>query len=119
MNNTVAILNTKPPFSTSCAKDSLDVALIHGSYEIETHLFFQGDGVWQLVNNQNAELINHKDILKTFSAFSFYDLDNVYICHDSLIERNLTLSFHIDDVQVLAKDEFNKKLHQHNVILNF
>lgn len=119
LNKTVAILNTKAPFAHSTAKEALDVALIYGSYEQETSLFYQGDGVYQLVNEQHPELINAKNFLKTFSAFEFYDLEKVYVCQQSLAERNLEVNFHIDNVTLVSPEEFSSLLHQHHVVLTF
>ena len=114
-----AILNSKAPYSNTAGKDALDIALIFGSFEQPTSLFFQGDGVWQLMQGQNGSIISVKDYLKTFAAFEFYDLDNIYICQVSLIQRGLTDDFHIDQVQVLAKDDFAEKLAAHHTVLRF
>lgn len=114
-----AILNSKAPYSSTAGKDALDIALIFGSFEQPTSLFFQGDGVWQLVQKQDGAIISVKDYLKTFAAFEFYDLENIYICQDSLIQRGLTDSFHIDQVQVLTKDEFAETLATHHTVLRF
>ena len=116
---TISILNTSAPFGQPNAKDALDVALIMGTYEQTTHLFFQGDGVWQLVTHQQPESIQVKDFLKTFSAFEFYDLENIYVCKQSLVERNLSENFHIENVQVLEKSDFSTKLTSSDVILRF
>jgi len=118
-NKSIAIINTKAPFSHAIAKEAMDVALIYGSYEQDTHLFYQGDGVYQLIDNQQPDKIAIKDFLKTFSAFEFYDLEHIYLCKQSLIERNLLENFHIDNVKVLDTDEFAEALHQHHIILNF
>ena len=114
-----AILNSKAPYSNTAGKDALDIALIFGSFEQPTSLFFQGDGVWQLIQQQNGSIISVKDYLKTFAAFEFYELENIYICQESLYQRNLTTDFHIDQVQVLAKNEFAEKLAAHHTILRF
>jgi tRNA 2-thiouridine synthesizing protein C len=119
LNKSIAILNTKAPFAQSNAKESMDVALIFGTYEQNTHLFFQGDGVYQLLNKQTPDNISIKDFLKTFSAFEFYDLNNIYVCQRSLTERKLLADFHINNVQVLSNEDFTTALHQHSVILNF
>jgi tRNA 2-thiouridine synthesizing protein C len=119
LNKSIAILNTKAPFAQSNAKESIDVALIFGTYEQNTHLFFQGDGVYQLLNKQTPDNISIKDFLKTFSAFEFYDLNNIYVCQRSLTERKLLADFHISNVQVLSNEDFTTALHQHSVILNF
>jgi tRNA 2-thiouridine synthesizing protein C len=118
-NKLTAILNAKPPYSNTAGKDALDIALIFGSFEQSPSLFFQGDGVWQLAQGQDGAIISVKDYLKTFAAFEFYDIENIYICQESLIQRNLSTDFTIDDVQVLAKNEFAEKLATHHTILRF
>jgi tRNA 2-thiouridine synthesizing protein C len=121
-NNTVktlAILNSKAPYAHSAGKDALDIALVFGSFEQPISLFFQGDGVWQLIQEQDGAVISIKDYLKTFSAFEFYDIEEVYVCQASLAERNLSATFHIDEVQVLNKQGFAEKLASHHNILRF
>ncbi|TWX73812.1 sulfurtransferase complex subunit TusC [Colwellia sp. C1TZA3] len=118
-DKTIAIINTHAPFSNAAGKEALDAALIFGSYEQATSLFFLGDGVFQLIGDQNASAIEIKDYLKTFSALEFYDIENIYVCQQSLTERSLTAHFHINNVQVLSKQAFSQRLHQHNVIYRF
>jgi len=118
-DKSVAIINASAPFSQANAKDSLDVALIFGAYEQTVSLYFQGDGVYQLIAEQQPESIQQKDFLKTFAALEFYDIDNIYICQNSLEQRNLPAKFCIDNVQVLDCDEFGMSLLQHQTILRF
>ncbi|TWX52190.1 sulfurtransferase complex subunit TusC [Colwellia hornerae] len=115
----VAIVNASAPFSTANAKDSLDVALIFGSYEQAISLYFQGDGVYQLIPKQQPEFIQQKDFLKTLAALTFYDIENIYVCQHSLTERGLANDFSIENVAVLNRVEFSKSLHQHQSILRF
>jgi tRNA 2-thiouridine synthesizing protein C len=119
LNKSLALLNSKAPFTSNAGKDALDIALVFGSFEQSTALFFQGDGVYQLMQGQNSELISVKDYLKTFSAFEFYDIEEVYVCQTSLIERGLSSDFHIESVQVLQQHDFANKLASHNTILRF
>lgn len=118
-DKTIAIVNTYPPFSNAAGKEALDAALIFGSYEQATSLFFLGDGVFQVIGDQNASAIDIKDYLKTFSALEFYDIENIYVCQQSLTERNLSAHFHINNIQVLSNEVFSQRLHQHNVIYRF
>lgn len=117
--NGLAIINSKAPFSSSYPKDALDIALIFGSFEQKISLFFQGDGVYQLINNQDGSLLSIKDYLKTFAAFEFYDIEDVYVCQQSLANRQLAAAFHIDGVNVLQSIEFSEALNQHAHILRF
>jgi tRNA 2-thiouridine synthesizing protein C len=115
----VAIINASAPMSKANAKDSLDVALIFGSYEQAVNLYFQGDGVYQLIIEQQPELIQQKDFIKTFAALEFYDIENIYVCQHSLNQRGLSDKFSIENVKVLNQDEFSTSLHQHHTILRF
>jgi tRNA 2-thiouridine synthesizing protein C len=117
--NVLALVNSKAPFSSCSGKESLDVALIFASFEQNVSLFFQGNGVYQLINNQDSTQISVKDYLKTFSAFEFYDIEDIYICQQSLIERQLSSDFHIDNVQVLSLEDFSQKLLSHQHVLRF
>jgi tRNA 2-thiouridine synthesizing protein C len=115
----VAIVNASAPFSAANAKDSLDVALIFGSYEQAISLYFQGDGVYQLIAKQQPEFIQQKDFLKTLAALEFYDIENIYVCQHSLTQRGLANDFSIENVAVLDRAEFSISLHQHQSILRF
>lgn len=115
----LAIINSKAPFGSSSGKDALDIALIFGSFEQKVSLFFQGDGVYQLLSGQDGSLVSIKDYLKTFSAFEFYDIEDIFACEQSLIDRKIPNDFHINDVQILSSDNFVKQLNCHQHILRF
>jgi len=117
--NGLAIINSKAPFSSVHGKDALDIALIFGSFEQKVSLFFQGDGVYQLIDNQDGSLLSIKDYLKTFAAFEFYDIEDIYVCQQSLANRQLDESFHIEGVNVLQSIGFSEALNQHAHILRF
>jgi len=116
---TLAVLNSHSSFNANYGREALDIALIFGSYEQEVSLFFQGEGVRQLIAHQNAESIKYKDYLATFSALEFYDVENLYVCEESLQQRNLSTDFHVDNVHILNAEEFSQQLRQHQTILRF
>lgn len=115
----IAIINSKPIFADNSAKDALDLALIFSSYEQKTGLFFHGDGVWQLMANQQPERVQQKNILKTFAAFEFYDIEDIYVCQQSLTMRGLEHNFHVENVKVLSTNEFAACIAQHAVVFRF
>ncbi len=115
----LAILNSSSSFDRTQGRDALDIALIFGSYEQRVALFFQGEGVRQLVNRQQADIIQAKDYLATFSALPFYDVEEIYVCQHSLTDRALTTDFHLDNVSVLSAGDFAKKLQQFDMVLRF
>ncbi len=118
-HNTLAIINSKAPFASATGKESLDIALIFASYEQGVSLFFQGDGVFQLINGHDGAMLNAKDYLKIFSAFEFYDIEQIFVCKNSLAERNLADNFHISGVEVVNNECFSEQLAKHKHILRF
>ena len=68
------------------------MALAMSNFGQQVSLFFIEDGVLQLIKQQTPDNIQHKAYHKTFAALAFYDIDNIYICQQSLQERNLTMS---------------------------
>jgi len=118
MTPSIAIINSHSALDSSHAKDSLDLALILGSYEQAPSLFFIGEGVWQLVE-QDIALTGNKDFLKTLKAIEFYDIEDVYVCQQSLEERQLKAEFALDDVQVLSAQEMADKLSHFTTVLKF
>jgi len=120
MASSLAIINSHAPFSESSGKDALDMALIFGSYEQEIALFFQGDGVWQLLDQQDGSSLGIKNYLKTFSALPFYEIEQIYICENSLRERNIVdTTFNIEEYKVLGNSDFSAMLNNFHHILRF
>ena len=116
----VAIINSKAPFSQPHGKEALDIALIFSSYEQDVTLFFQGDGVWQLVKYQQTDQIHCKNYLKTFGALAFYDIDKIFVCQTSLQQRGLqTVDLCLDTVTVVEPIQFKAALTQHQIIFRF
>lgn len=89
----VAILNAVAPLALHDSKDALDLALIFGTYEQQTAMFFQGDGVYQVMANQQPETLGIKNHLKTYAALPFYDVETFYVCEESLNKRQLEPNF--------------------------
>ncbi|WP_286267307.1 sulfurtransferase complex subunit TusC [Thalassotalea atypica] len=118
-STSVAIINQHAPFDASHGKEAQDLALIFGSYEQQVSMFFIGDGVYHLVQNQSPDQISAKDYLKTYAAFKFYDIEHIYVCSDSLAKRSLRPVFSIDNVSALSPQEMAEKIKQHKAVFTF
>ena len=90
--STIAILNKSAPYGKVNGQESIDMALAMSNFGQEVSLFFIEDAVLQLIKQQTPDKIQHKAYHKTFAALTFYDIDNIYVCQQSLLERNLTIS---------------------------
>ena len=116
----IAIINTHAPYGTANGQEALDLVLAAGSFGQRVGLFFIDDGVFQLVANQQPDSIEHKNYSKTFGALTFYDIEEIYVCADSMAERGLNTSrLHFTDIEVLSSERWQVKLAEYEQVLRF
>ena len=101
MSKKFMYMNTKAPYGSIYALESLEVVLIGAAFEQDVSLAFIGDGVYQLAKGQNTDGIGMKNFSPTYSALGDYDVNKIYVEKESLEERGLTL----DDLQHLTWED--------------
>ena len=94
-------MNTKAPYGTVYALESLEVVLIGAAFDQDVSLAFVGDGIYQLTKGQDTKAIGQKNFSPTYSALGDYEVTKIYIEKESLEERGLTL----DDLQHLVWED--------------
>jgi len=94
-------MNTKAPYGTVYALESLEVVLIGAAFEQDVSLAFIGDGVYQLKTGQDTKDIGMKNFSPTYAALGDYDVNKIYVEKESLEERGLSL----DDLQHLVWED--------------
>jgi tRNA 2-thiouridine synthesizing protein C len=95
-------LNRKAPYGTIYALESLEVVLIGAAFEQDVSLAFLDDGVFQLMNNQDATATGMKGFSKTYRALGDYDVRKFYVETESLELRGLKLE---DLMPITYEDE--------------
>jgi len=84
-------INTKAPYGTIYAWESLEVVLIGAAFDQDVSLAFIGDGVYQLVKGQDTSGVAMKNFSPTYQALGDYDVTKLYVEKESLEERGLTM----------------------------
>lgn len=85
----IAIINKSAPYGNSSGQESLDMALAMSNFAQDVSLFFIEDGVLQLLTSQSPTTIDAKAYFKAFKALEFYDIENIYVCKQSLQQRGI------------------------------
>ncbi len=85
-------INRKAPFGTIYALESLEVVLIGAAFEQDVSLAFIDDGVFQLMNNQDATSAGMKSFSKIYRALGDYEVRKLYVEKELLDLRGLTLA---------------------------
>jgi len=82
-------------------------------------LFFIGDGVYQLFNKHHANLILQKDFQPMFQMLDLYDVEQIYVCETSLLQRNISIDQLVVNATVVSVETINQLLAQQDQLLSF
>jgi tRNA 2-thiouridine synthesizing protein C len=107
------------PHSTSSGREGLDALLAASAYCEDIRVIFMGDGVYQLLKNQETQRILSKDYAPLFKLMELYDVDSIYICERSMKERGLVSSDFLIHGQFLDSMALSNQLHIADKVLTF
>ena len=82
MKYKLAVLFTQAPFGTAVSREGLDALLAASAFcnEDEIAILFLHDGVFNLVANQQPEVILQKDHIAAFKLLELYELSECFVC---------------------------------------
>lgn len=116
----VAFVFTSAPHGSASGREGLDALLATSALTEDIGVFFLGDGVFQLLAGQQPQAILARDYIATFKVLPLYDIDNLYVCADSLASRGLNGAVQLLlDVEILASAALRDKLSHYDTILTF
>jgi len=102
-------VNTKAPYGTVYALESLEVVLISAAFDQDVSIAFCDDGVFQIANNQNTEASGMKNFSPAYKALGDYDINKLYVEKESLEERGLSLDNLMDLTYEDEDDDWAEK----------
>lgn len=88
----IGFVFSSAPHGSASGREGLDAVLAASNYTDDIALFFVGDGVFQLLRDQDPEKILSRNYIATFKMLPLCDVTQVYVCADSLLTRGLTTS---------------------------
>ncbi|WP_116475234.1 sulfurtransferase complex subunit TusC [Zobellella maritima] len=118
MNKPAFVFRT-PPHGTASGREGLDAVLAASALTDELAVFFIGDGVYQILEGQDPGAVLTRNYTPTFGLFELYDIESIYVCAESLVERGLSVTRLSIAVQALSRDKLVARLADFNVRLSF
>lgn len=113
----IAVLVTHLPFHGAAARESLDLIFALAAVDHQVSVIFSENAVYQLVKADDSAELMVKDFRRSFKLFELYDIEHLYICADSLRQRQLQVNELVLDLQPLESAELSQLLYtQHHVI---
>jgi tRNA 2-thiouridine synthesizing protein C len=113
------IISRKSPYGSACAKEALDLALTAAAFEQKVSLLFMDDGVFQLLKDQNTELLGAKNLSSTLPVLPMYDVENIYVDQYSLNSRNLKQADLVIATESLDDEALTELFENNDVVLSF
>jgi tRNA 2-thiouridine synthesizing protein C len=107
------------PHGSNAGREGVDALLAASAYCEDITVLFFGDGVYQLLLGQDPTGILSKDYAPMLKLFDLYDIEQVFVCADSLAERGLAQADLVIDAEVLRTEQFKDKLQQAGKLLSF
>lgn len=118
---TLAFLFRTAPHGNAISREGLDALLAATAFcdEEEIGVFFIDDGVLNLLNGQNPELLLQKDFIRTFKLLDLYDIEQRFVCADSLDQYNLQTEQLIISAEKIDRTSLINKLSQAEKVFTF
>ena len=117
----LAFLFRTAPHGNAISREGLDALLAATAFcdEEEIGIFFVDDGVLNLLDGQNPELLLQKDFIRTFKLLDLYDIEQRFVCADSLDQYNLHAEQLIISAEEIDRTLLINKLSQAEKVFTF
>ena len=117
----LAFLFRTAPHGNAISREGLDALLAATAFcdEEDIDVFFIDDGVLNLLDGQNPELLLQKDFIRTFKLLDLYDIEQRFVCTDSLDQYNLNTEQLIISAEKIDRTSLINKLSQAEKVFTF
>ena len=117
----LAFLFRTAPHGNAISREGLDALLAATAFcdEEEIGVFFVDDGVLNLLDGQNPELLLQKDFIRTFKLLDLYDIEQRFVCADSIDQYHLQTEQLIISAEKIDRTSLINKLSQAEKVFTF
>ena len=117
----LAFLFRTAPHGNAISREGLDALLAATAFcdEEEIGVFFIDDGILNLLDGQNPELLLQKDFIRTFKLLDLYDIEQRFVCADSLDQYHLQTEQLIISAEKIDRTPLINKLSQAEKVFTF
>lgn len=119
MKKSFLLICRQPPYGNTRAREALDVALTAATFDQSVSMLFLGDGVLQLLRDQQPADIAQKALDKQLAALPLYDIETIYVEAAALSVRGLDVADLALPVQVLTPEQIAQQIGSHDIVLGF
>ena len=118
-DKSLLLLIRHAPYGSSLARASIDVALAAAAFDQAVTLLFVGDGVLQLMPDQDAGTRGVRNLGKLLASLPLYDIEQVYVDAEAAARYQLDLSCAPLSAKALDREAMASLLTKHDHLLGF
>jgi tRNA 2-thiouridine synthesizing protein C len=115
----ILLVLRRSPYGSSLARAAIDVALAAAAFDQDVDLLFSGNGVLQLVSNQDGQQLGTKTIGRLLSSLPLHDIDHVYVDADALSRFKTDLSAAPIELRALTALQIQQLMLNYDQLLGF
>lgn len=117
----LAYVFCSPPHGNSASREGLDALLAATAFCAgqDIAVYFLDDGVLNLLRGQQPEIILQKDFISAFKLLDLYDIENRFVCRESLQQYGLDAQDLIIGCQKIDRTLLMQQLKQVKKVLTF
>ena len=107
----------RDPYQDARAQELLDALLVAASFGAQVSVLFQDEGVWQLLPDQQADVLGRRALGAQLEALPLFEVDQIYVDADALAQRGLSPESLLLPVQALSGEALPDLLRRHDQVI--
>ncbi len=111
-------ISRSAPYGSNRPQLCLDAALATAVFEQQVNYLFMGDGVYQLLKDQQADAIHTKTLGNAIETLDLYGIDNVLVDEESMLRRKLNTDDLLLSVKLLGAEDVRALIVQSDYVVN-
>ena len=115
----ICIISSHSPYGTTHVRDGIETLLVSASYDLAASLLVLGEGVLQLIDQQNPDVLPQKNCAAMLQAAELYGVEAIYACQEDLDQYGLTEADLQPRPTIVVRNEVPAMLQTFDHILNF
>lgn len=112
----VLTIISRAPYNGAYVVETLEAAMVTQAFDLPTSILFRNAGVNALRPAQQGQELATRTVGKIVTALSAYDLDQIYVCEQSL-ERYKLATLVIAATPV-SNTDIGRLLHAHDIVMS-
>ena len=114
----VLIRMSKSPLNGLISGEQLETAMVAATFEQEVSILFIGDGVFNLLTDQETQEVKGYNIEKMLLALPTFEVNDLFVCERSLEHRQIGVSNLAKNAKVISIEEQRRLIETADVVLS-